>query len=151
MDIPLSAQPYIEKGSEILNDIGSNIGDNLGTIALGTGSALAVGGLVVGAISVAKKRKKSKSKSKSRKKKASSRRSGGRKLKFGSKAWRKKYCNKGRRQKQPYTAGKRKDTSHRRIRYTKNNQPYIILASGKARFIKKSSVSRSRKLKGGRY
>jgi hypothetical protein len=56
-----------------------------------------------------------------------------------------------RKQKKPYTAGKRKDTSRRRIRYTKNNQPYVILASGKARFISKRSVSSSRKRKGGRY
>ena len=54
-------------------------------------------------------------------------------------------------QRRPYTAGKRKDTSTRRIRFTKNNQPYVILASGKARFIKKSSVSRMRKRKGGKY
>ena len=58
---------------------------------------------------------------------------------------------RNRKQRQPYTAEKRKDTSHRRIRFTKNNQPYVILRSGKARFIKKSSVSRSRKMKGGRY
>jgi len=56
-----------------------------------------------------------------------------------------------RKQRKPYTAGKRRDTSTRRIRYTKNNQPYIILKSGKARFIKKSSVRSSRKRKGGRY
>ena len=56
-----------------------------------------------------------------------------------------------RKQKKPYTAGKRKDTSTRRIRYTKNNQPYVLLKSGKARFIKKSSVARMRKLKGGKY
>lgn len=55
------------------------------------------------------------------------------------------------KQKRPYTAGKRKDTSTRRIRYTKNNQPYIILKSGKARFISKKSVRLSRKRKGGRY
>lgn len=55
------------------------------------------------------------------------------------------------KQKHPYTAGKRKDTSRRRIRYTKNNQPYIILASGKAKFISKKSVSLSRKRKGGKY
>jgi hypothetical protein len=42
-------------------------------------------------------------------------------------------------------------TSHKRIHYTKNKQPYIILASGKARFIKKSSAKNSRKRKGGRY
>jgi membrane protein YqaA with SNARE-associated domain len=57
--------------------------------------------------------------------------------------------NKKRRY--PQTQRKRKDTSHRRIRYTKNNQPYIILKSGKARFIKKSSVRNSRKRRGGRY
>lgn len=55
------------------------------------------------------------------------------------------------KQKKPYTAGKNRDRSRKRIRYTKNNQPYILLRSGKARFIKKSSVSRRRKLKGGTY
>lgn len=51
----------------------------------------------------------------------------------------------------PHTAGKRKDTSHRRIRHTKTGQPYIILASGKARFISKKSARTSRKRTGGRY
>jgi hypothetical protein len=59
--------------------------------------------------------------------------------------------NRRHKQKKPYTAGKRKDTSKRRIRYTKNNQPYVILASGKARFISKKSVRNSRKRQGGRY
>jgi len=49
------------------------------------------------------------------------------------------------------TAGKRRDTSTRRIRMTKNGQPYIILKSGKARFISKKSARLSRKRKGGRY
>ena len=49
------------------------------------------------------------------------------------------------------TAGKGKDRSTKRIRMTKNGQPYIILKSGKARFIKKSSARASRKKKGGRY
>lgn len=56
-----------------------------------------------------------------------------------------------RRRKTPRTAGKGKDKSSKRIRYTKNGQPYIILRSGKARFIKQSSAKRSHKLKGGRY
>lgn len=55
------------------------------------------------------------------------------------------------KQRKPHTAGKRKDTSHRRIRYSKNNQPYIILRSGKARFISKKSAGSSRRRKGGRY
>ena len=45
--------------------------------------------------------------------------------------------------------GKHRGT--KRIHMTKKGQPYIILASGKARFIKKSSASRMKKLKGGRY
>lgn len=57
---------------------------------------------------------------------------------------------KGRRYT-PHTAGKRKDTSRRRIRYTKNGQPYVIMASGKARFISMKSAKSSRKRSGGRY
>jgi hypothetical protein len=155
MAIMETGEKLLISTQEGLNELGATIGDNMGTIGVGIGSALVgagVGALTVGAISK-KRKKRSKSKSKSRKKKTSASRSRGRKLKFGSKAYRKKYLGKHRRHKQrkPYTAGKRKDTSHRRIRFTKNNQPYVILPSGKARFISKSSARRSRKLKGGRY
>jgi len=51
----------------------------------------------------------------------------------------------------PHTAGKRKDRSHRRIRYTTKGQPYVIGAHGKARFISKKSAHSSYKRKGGRY
>jgi len=34
---------------------------------------------------------------------------------------------------------------------TKNGQPYVILKSGKARFISKRSARLSRRKKGGRY
>jgi hypothetical protein len=51
----------------------------------------------------------------------------------------------------PHTAGKRKDTSMKRIRQTKNGQPYVIMASGKARFISKKSAKAARKKRGGRY
>lgn len=97
----------------------------LGYVGAGMGGA-ALGGLVGFAAGRSSRRKKAR-------KGARTRRS----------APRKKYY--------PYTAGKRKDTSHRRIRFTKNGQPYIIMASGKARFIKRSSMKRSRKLSGGRY
>ena len=123
-----------------------------------------IGGIVGGAVGLAvgysagkrvrKKRTKRKTTTyKNRKKRNSTRKSKGKKLKFGSPAYRKKYLKQGRRrkQKQPHTAGKRKDTSRRRIRYTKNNQPYVILASGKARFISKKSASSSKKRKGGKY
>jgi len=59
--------------------------------------------------------------------------------------------SKKRNYKYARTAGKRKDTSTRRIRMTKNGQPYVIMKSGKARFISKSSARLSRKRKGGRY
>lgn len=97
----------------------------------------AVGGTILGVTALVKsKKRKSKSKSKSRK----------------SSSKRKKRMS--RRKKSPKyarTAGKRKDRSHKRIRMTKNGQPYIITASGKAKFIKKKSARLSRKRKGGRY
>lgn len=104
---------------------------NIGTIGAGIGG-IALGG---GVVYLATRKRKSKAKAKRQKSKYHTRR----KKSFHYK------------QKKPHTAGKRKDTSHRRIRYTKHNQPYVIMANGRARFIKKSSVRRSRKLRGGRY
>jgi hypothetical protein len=98
-----------------------------------------------------KSRKRKTARSKNTRKKLR-RSKGRRKLKFGSKAYRKKYLKHGKRkQKKPYTAGNRKDTSRRRIRYTKNNQPYVLTSSGRARFISKKSVHNSQKRKGGKY
>ena len=102
------------------------------TTAIGAGVAGAGIGLAVSALSRKKTKKRSKRTPSSKHKKRKS---------------------KSRRRKYKYarTAGKHRDTSHKRIRMTKSGQPYIILASGKARFISKSSAQRSRKLKGGRY
>lgn len=99
-----------------------------------------IGGSILGASAIARKIKRKKTKR--------------RKTRTIRKRSRRVVRPKTRRKKKtkyPRTAGKRKDTSTRRIRMTKNGQPYIILKSGKARFIKKSSARRSRKLKGGRY
>ena len=101
-------------------------------VAIGAGLGLAAVG-TVGAIALAKH--KSKKKPKTSRKKAI--------VRYRS--------SKRRKQRYPRTAGKRKDRSHKRIRYTKNNQPYIILANGRARFISKKSARISRKRKGGRY
>lgn len=125
----------------------------LATAVIGAGVA---GTLAVGAVALVKSRKKSKKKtSKKKKKSKSKKKKKGRKLKFGSKAYRKKYLGKKRKKKikpkYARTAGKRRDTSTRRIRMTKHGQPYVILASGKARFISKKSAKASRKRKGGRY
>lgn len=69
-----------------------------------------------------------------------------------SKSTKKRKSGKTKRKiKYARTARKRKDTSHKRIRMTKNGQPYVIMASGKARFISKSSARNSRRRKGGRY
>lgn len=105
---------------------------------LSSPTAAAIGGAVVGSAvtgAVALGIAASKKKNKKRNSKSKKRRTG-RKIKNY------KYAR---------TARKRKDTSTKRIRMTKTGQPYIILASGKARFIKKSSARRSRKIKGGRY
>jgi len=114
-----------------------------------TGGVILGAGITAGVTALAHKKK---SYNKKQKKKSSKKsRHSHKKLKFGSKAYRKKHLGKHRGQKQPHTAGKGKDTSHRRIRFTKHNQPYIILPNGRAKFIKKSSVGRRRKLKGGSY
>jgi gas vesicle protein len=111
---------------------------------LGNPVATAVGGAAVGAVVggaatyAVTKAKTTRSKStKKRSRKAPSRR--------------KRSGTSKRTRKYARTAGKRKDKSTRRIRMTKNGQPYVIMASGKARFISKKSARSSRKRKGGRY
>lgn len=108
---------------------------------LGNPTATAIGGAVIGSAvtgaviagssALTKKRRKTSSKA--------------------SKASRKRSRTRRRSPSYARTAGKRRDTSTRRIRMTKNGQPYVILKSGKARFISKKSASASRKRKGGRY
>lgn len=57
----------------------------------------------------------------------------------------------GKKRYTPHTAGKRKDKSHRRIRYTSKGQPYVIGSHGKAKFISKKSAKASYNRKGGKY
>lgn len=103
-------------------------------VAIGAG-ALALGGT---AVAVARSRS---TKSKKTRKKTT------------KKTTKRTTSSKKRKPKPKYarTAGKARDRSTRRIRMTKNGQPYIILKSGKARFISKKSAAASRKRKGGRY
>lgn len=102
-------------------------------IAAGIGGAIAGAAITGTGIAIASSVKKKRRKSSSKKRKSTSRKKRSRSTKYAR------------------TAGKRKDTSTRRIRMTKNGQPYVILASGKARFISKKSAKASRKRKGGRY
>jgi len=134
---------YITQGSQLIKTAWGNISQFIRQNPITAGSIGAVGVLgTLGASQIVGKIKKRKSKKKKRTKKAIRHRKHKRRRK-------KRYSHK--KQRKPYTAHKRRDTSHRRIRFTKNNQPYIILRSGKARFIKKSSVRRRRKMKGGFY
>jgi gas vesicle protein len=112
------------------------IKDNIGAIAAGTAGLViggAVGAIAASAISNKKSTKRRKSSNKYSRKRNHS------------------HKTKKRGRYTPHTAGKGKDTSHKRIRQTKNGQPYVIMANGRARFIKKSSARRSRKTSGGRY
>ena len=117
-----------------MTDVSEIIKNNTGIIGAGVGG-IALGG-VLGYIA-------SKSINKSSKRTP--------KRKYRTKNRKKNSKNNKRKRYTPYTAGKRKDTSHKRIRHTKNGQPYIILASGKAKFISKKSAKISRKRSGGRY
>lgn len=110
----------------------------ISTAALGVGTT----GVVTAVAGVRKRRKRKKATS-TRKKRAT------RKRTTKKRKSSKKKTKRGRRT--PRTAGKGKDRSTKRIRYTKKGQPYVITRSGKAKFIKKSSAKRSHKQKGGRY
>ena len=112
------------------------------TAKAGLAVAVAGGALATAAVVRAKRKKTSTKKKTTKKRKSTSKKTTKRKPSKKRKKISPKYAR---------TAGKGKDTSTRRIRMTKNGQPYVILKSGKARFIKKSSARRSRKLKGGRY
>lgn len=104
----------------------------IGSGALGVlGGGALVGTAIAGISKIKKKRRTSKRSKKARSKRRTSKKRKGR------------YT--------PRTAGKGKDRSTRRIRHTKTGQPYIILRSGKARFISKRSAKSSRRRKGGRY
>lgn len=123
---------------EGLSNVSNLIGENpLASTAIAAGTGVVVGAGTTAAIMGISKKKKSSSKKKYKKnKKSSSKRSKKR---------------KGNNRKTPRTAGKGKDRSTKRIRYTKRGQPYVIMRNGRARFIKRSSARVSHKLKGGRY
>jgi len=116
------------------------IKQNLGIVGLGIGSVLiatGVGSIAASRIGGTRRKKVSKRKKSTTRRRLRTRKSS--------------VKRKRRGRFTPHTAGKGKDTSTRRIRYTTKGQPYVILRSGKARFIKKTSARRSHKLPGGRY
>jgi len=126
----------IKQGAQIANDY---LGRNTGAVLAGAGGVLVGTALGAGVAAAVGKGKTASVPSRKRKAK---------------KGTRKKASRKTRRKSRPSyarTAGKGKDRSTKRIRMTKNGQPYVIMKSGKARFIKKTSARTSRRRKGGRY
>lgn len=118
---------------EILEDATNFIKGNLTAIGAGVGGAALGAGVTLLATH----------------KKSSTRRR--RRKSHKNKSVRSRSRRSSRRRRTPHTAGKRRDRSTKRIRYTKRGQPYVIMASGKARFISSRSASSSRKRKGGKY
>jgi len=109
--------------TDIKNDIGSFISQNPIGTALGIGAGV-VGAGLVGAALIGSSRKKKTSKGRARDRKFVSREKHERRYKRKT---------PGKR----YKSKKRKSSTGRKgVKYTKNGQPYIIMASGKARFIK---------------
>jgi len=100
--------------------------------------AVAVGSAVgLGVLAVSKIRKKKRKTAKTKKSKKRARKKRGVKHKVSRRGKSKKHKVGHRGTKQ--------------IHYTTKGQPYIILSSGKARFIKKSSAKARKKQKGGYY
>ena len=111
----------------------SNIGESvLGAISnpIVAGGVGVLGGAVVGSMVTAAVLGKSKT-SKNRSSRSRSGRSRDRKFKSKQK-WEQRY-----KRKKPYKVYKSKKRRGGKVKYTKKGQPYIILSSGKARFIKK--------------
>lgn len=108
-------------------------------IALGAGAVLGT----IGGVLVARKTSKRKKKSKSSKKR--NKKGKGRDRRFKSKQKHEQKYKRKRKykiygKKGYFSDRKRKRKSskgNKRVKYTKKGQPYIILKSGKARFIKK--------------
>lgn len=125
----------VTKVKSIAKQASNFIKDNIGIIGAGAGGIALGATMGTAAAAIRSSGKKRKSKVKRRRVRKAS--------------YKPRTRRKGRRT--PHTAGKGKDRSHKRIRYTKNGQPYVILSSGKAMFISKRRARLSHRRKGGRY
>ena len=161
----------VKKAQEFADQKISGLTDNPTARDILLATTAATGGFLLGRLgegketSTPKKKKKSTttkkkaSSSKKTTKKSSSKAKGGRKLKFGSPAWRAKYMGKKRQGKKGKsvsvasikrkgipgpdriklgTEAQYKKKGGKKVYHTKTGQPYIKMKSGKARFIKKS-------------
>lgn len=106
-------------------------------------TALGAGIIIPTSLGIVALRRKKRGKRRRKKEKRRRRKSQGRRK-----------VSRGRHLHKVSRRGKARRHTHRgtkQIHFTKNGQPYILLSSGKARFIKRTSVRRRRKLKGGFY
>ena len=131
--IQLGARRILATGEESIGTATEFIRKNPVTSSVGIS-----GGVLAGITAVQIVRKKRKATSKVKKSKPRARKK--------KPATRSKVSKKGTLRTHKHK-GKHRGTKV--IHRTKKGQPYIILPNGRARFIKKSSASRMRKLKGG--
>lgn len=132
--------------NSILEPIGESIEKITGIIqsqplasaAIGTG-VLVAGGTVAAIVTRKRRKKKATATRKTSKRKTAKRKKSRGKHKHRT-------SPRGKLTRHTHRTGKR---STKAIHYTRNGQPYKILSSGKARFIKRSSAKRMKKLKGG--
>lgn len=98
------------------------------TVLTALGASVVGAGVALGASSLVGASKKSSTRSV---------RKGNNRIKHTKRGWKQDRARFNRRQKWEVAYRKRKKSKSRKgVKYTKNGQPYIILASGKARFIK---------------
>lgn len=123
---------------DLKNDALGFIGANPTATAVGAGAAgVAIGGTVGAIVGATVAKRKSKSRSKSSRKRSRKHK----RIRHTRRGWAQ---DRRRRSKQKWEVAYRRRKKHRSksrkgIHYTKNGQPYKILASGKARFIKRRS------------
>lgn len=109
-----------------VDEIKNGIQSNAGAIAIGAGVGIVGAGILGAAIIGSKSKKKARS-SRGRKR--------DRKMFNKSQKWEIAYRNRKRKLKRKSKRNSKRK-SRGKVKYTKNGQPYIILSSGKARFIK---------------
>ncbi len=116
-----------------VNEIEGVIGNNPIAAVGGAVAVGALGGAIVGSI-VSSKTSNSKTRKRSRKKITHTRRGWKQdRARRSKQKWEVAYRKRKAKKKKSYSRSSKRKGKH----YTKNGQPYIILASGKARFVKK--------------
>lgn len=125
--------------SQLKSFVDSNVGEATEFVRKNpvTSSAAISGGLLAGVTAVQVVRKSRKKSSKAKKSTSKTRKS------------KSKSRSKNTKKKRKTTKSKRSPKN--KIKHTKTGQPYIILPSGKARFISKKSEKLRKKRKGGYY